>query len=408
MITLKESQFKELLEKTRLKNAWIEAGDFSLMDKFSRLGFSQVWASSDFLREKPLNVVAPFPPPPQLASIYTHFKVVPDTFPFSYAEVELLEKAPYLREPLLESKVGITVSRSRLTFKDIVGMEVLKEELEIVKSTHLAPLPQEEKVKGVFLIGIPGVGKSYSCKCFAGEMNWPLVEFSISKLLEKERPLEAIDAVFTVLADFDGVVLWIDEIEKMFSGKDSRESKVMGRLLTVIEELNTPTGYPFKGLIWATANNVSEIAERNPEFFQRFDKLFFVELPKLEEALQILAFYFKKAGLFLGERAKALYLNLFSQIAASIAEVPQGRAPYTPREIYRLVRFTKHSLIAELEKSLKRPPAKEEIDSLSRPEAGERIYRVFQAMTEKMPPLVKQYARAIEKMREQKSIFITV
>jgi SpoVK/Ycf46/Vps4 family AAA+-type ATPase len=82
-------------------------------------------------------------------------------------------------------------------------------------------------------------------------------------------------------------VLWIDEIEKGFSGSKSSggsdggtSSRVFGSFLSWMQEKEKPV------FVVATANDVSQLP---PEFLRkgRFDELFFVDLPDIAERSQI-------------------------------------------------------------------------------------------------------------------------
>ena len=88
-------------------------------------------------------------------------------------------------------------------------------------------------------------------------------------------------------------VLWIDEIEKAI-GDDEKSKKLIGRLLTILQEFHSPTGYQIDGFFWVTANDISVIAERYPELLRsgRFSRIFFIDFPKPEVAKELFAFYF--------------------------------------------------------------------------------------------------------------------
>ena len=85
------------------------------------------------------------------------------------------------------------------------------------------------------------------------------------------------------------MVLWVDEIEKGFaaSQSDASSSRVLGAFLTWMAE---KTGSVF---VVATANDVTRLP---PELLRkgRFDELFFVDLPNLEERIEILAIHLKR------------------------------------------------------------------------------------------------------------------
>ena len=82
-------------------------------------------------------------------------------------------------------------------------------------------------------------------------------------------------------------MLWIDEIEKGFSGSKSSgstdggtSSRVFGSFLSWMQEKEKPV------FVVATANDVSKLP---PEFLRkgRFDEMFFVDLPDALERAQI-------------------------------------------------------------------------------------------------------------------------
>jgi SpoVK/Ycf46/Vps4 family AAA+-type ATPase len=91
-------------------------------------------------------------------------------------------------------------------------------------------------------------------------------------------------------------VLWIDEIEKGFSGSQSSgstdggtSSRVFGSFLSWMQEKTKAV------FVVATANDVSKLP---PEFLRkgRFDELFFVDLPDLRERTQIWEIVIQRYG----------------------------------------------------------------------------------------------------------------
>jgi len=89
-------------------------------------------------------------------------------------------------------------------------------------------------------------------------------------------------------------ILWIDEVEKGLSGSKSSgqtdggtTSRVIATFLTWMEEKEASV------FMFCTANDHSQIP---PEFMRRFDEVFFVDLPSLEERTQIYEVLLKKYG----------------------------------------------------------------------------------------------------------------
>lgn len=146
------------------------------------------------------------------------------------------------------------------------------------------------KPKALLLVGIPGTGKSLSCKAVASIFNWPLIRLDISALKgslvgESERRIR--HATSTIDAFGRGVV-WLDEIDKSFAGVKSSgqtdggtTSSMFGHFLNWMQETNSPV------LVMATANNIQDLP---PEFMRagRFDAMFFVDMPTNMEREEII------------------------------------------------------------------------------------------------------------------------
>ncbi|MCQ2754940.1 MAG: AAA family ATPase, partial [bacterium] len=87
-------------------------------------------------------------------------------------------------------------------------------------------------------------------------------------------------------------ILWIDEIEKGLSGLGSNgdsgvSSRIFGQFLTWMQEKEAPV------FVIATANNIHNLP---PELLRkgRFDEIFFVDLPTVEERKEIFYLHLSK------------------------------------------------------------------------------------------------------------------
>ena len=105
-----------------------------------------------------------------------------------------------------------------------------------------------------------------------------------------------IRSVLKIAEAISPCVLWLDEIDKGMSGSASSNktdggtaSRVMGSFLTWMQEKKAPV------YVVATANDVSQLP---PELLRkgRFDEIFFVDLPSLNERNEIFAIHFNKRG----------------------------------------------------------------------------------------------------------------
>jgi len=142
--------------------------------------------------------------------------------------------------------------------------------------------------RGVLLVGVQGCGKSLAAKTVAAEWEMPLVRLDPGRLFDKyvgesEKNLREALAGADALAP---VVMWIDEIEKVFAGTRGEADAGLGRrlfgsFLTWLQEHSRPV------FVAATANEIDALP---PELLRkgRFDEIFFVDLPRLDERREIL------------------------------------------------------------------------------------------------------------------------
>ncbi len=150
--------------------------------------------------------------------------------------------------------------------------------------------------RGVMLIGIPGCGKSLTAKALANMWQKPLLKLDVGKLfgsLVGDTEANTRQALETAEA-MAPAILWIDEIEKAFSGVQASgktdsgvTSRMFGTILTWLQEKKAPV------FVMATANNISQLPA---EFLRkgRFDEIFFVDLPDMEERIEIFNIQLKK------------------------------------------------------------------------------------------------------------------
>lgn len=186
--------------------------------------------------------------------------------------------------------------KSDLDINDIGGLDNLKKWLirrnnswsERAKQYNL-PAP-----KGMLITGIPGCGKSLTAKAMSAIWNLPLLKLDMGKIFggivgsSEENMRKAIATAEAVAPS----ILWVDEIEKGFSGLKSggdsgTSARVFGTFLTWMQEKTAPV------FVIATANDISSLP---PELLRkgRFDEIFFVDLPTSKEREKIFSVHLNK------------------------------------------------------------------------------------------------------------------
>jgi len=180
---------------------------------------------------------------------------------------------------------------------EIGGLKNLKNWLEkkekVFKNLDKAVESGVDVPKGLLLFGMPGCGKSLTAKYAAKLLNLPLLRLDIGRIMgpylgqSEENLRKAIQIAESIAPS----ILWIDELEKAFSGVKGGSNdtlvRIFGTLLTWMQEKTKPV------FVIATANDVSNIP---PEFMRkgRFDEIFFVDFPDKKSMREIFEIHLKK------------------------------------------------------------------------------------------------------------------
>lgn len=180
--------------------------------------------------------------------------------------------------------------QSKVSESLAVISEWLDARKEIFEDTEKARKSGYDIPKGVLITGIPGTGKSMMAKETAKKLKIPLISLDMGNLQEgivgaSEKHM--VDALRMVEA-MAPCVLWIDEIEKAFSGSNSGSSdggvmrRMFGKFLTWMQEKTAPC------FVFATSNDISQLP---PELFrsERFDDKFYSFMPMADECATIFA-----------------------------------------------------------------------------------------------------------------------
>lgn len=197
--------------------------------------------------------------------------------------------------------------------ENIAGFNNLKKWLDVRRKVFSGELklPGNDIPKGMLLLGIQGCGKSLAAKAVAGSWHLPLLHLDFGTLYNKfyGQTEENLRKALETAEQMSPCVLWIDEIEKglsAVSSNDDTSKRLLGTFLTWLAENKS------KVFIVATANDVTVLP---PELLRkgRFDEVFFVDLPKLEERDAILRIHLKRRD-----------LNVDLVDTAKIAELTEG------------------------------------------------------------------------------------
>ncbi|MEW4529416.1 AAA family ATPase [Maioricimonas sp. JC845] len=200
-----------------------------------------------------------------------------------------------LKSNLLKTSGLVELHRGAATFGALGGLDALKAfcKRSLLQSDRSNPL---KRPRGVLLLGVPGTGKSAFAKALGQETSRPTLILDVGALMGSlvgqtesnvRQALQLADAM-------SPCILFVDEIEKALSGVASSgqsDSGVSTRLFgTMLTWLNDHTSDVY---FIATCNNIAQLP---PEFSraERFDGLFFLDLPTAEEKAAIWDLYLEQ------------------------------------------------------------------------------------------------------------------
>jgi len=195
--------------------------------------------------------------------------------------------------------------KKRTTFKDVAGAKESKEELleivEFLKSPQKFLKLGAKIPKGVLLLGPPGTGKTLIAKAVAGEANVPFFNISGSEFVEMFVGVGAsrVRDLFKQAKKNAPAIVFIDEIDAvgrhrgagLGGGHDERE-QTLNQILVEMDGFDTNTN-----VIVIAATNRPDVLD--PALLRpgRFDRRVVMDLPDIEERLEILKIHSKNKPL---------------------------------------------------------------------------------------------------------------
>jgi SpoVK/Ycf46/Vps4 family AAA+-type ATPase len=209
--------------------------------------------------------------------------------------LSLVEKKKFDPEIIIENKKqmikrsGLMEFHPPVDISEVGGMHPFKKHL-MNRLKAFEPGSKLPRPKAFLLVGKPGTGKSLTAKAAASILNRPLIRLDIGSLKgslvgQSEQNLRR--ATSTIDA-FGTAVVWMDEIEKGFSGVKSSghtdggtSAGMFGTFLTWMQETTSNI------LIMATANDIDSL----PAPFLRagrFDAIFYVDNPNESDRKEII------------------------------------------------------------------------------------------------------------------------
>ena len=194
-----------------------------------------------------------------------------------------------LKSQMLKKSGLLEMYRGDADFQTLGGMAALK---SFCKQA-LASSNERVRPRGVMLLSPPGCGKSQFCKALGRETDRPVIILDVGSLMgslvgqTEQRTRQAL----SIIDATQPALIMVDEVDKAFAGVGGSGqsdggvgSRMFGTFLSWLNDRESDT------FVVCTANDVTKLP---PEFAraERFDSVFFLDLPTREEKDAIWSIY---------------------------------------------------------------------------------------------------------------------
>ncbi|RRJ54811.1 AAA family ATPase [Paenibacillus oralis] len=218
----------------------------------------------------------------------------------SFTSPEAVEFVQKIKTQFINSSGLLQYIPPKFSLNDIGGLDELKKWLIMYQKAFTKEAAEFGLAtpKGVICTGQPGTGKSTAANATSAAWRIPLLRFDIGQIFgsllgETEQKLRTVLRTAEALAP---CILQIEEIEKSLAGISSGNStdggttsRVGATLLTWMQEKTKPV------FVFATANDISKLDSALVRK-GRFDEIFFIDLPTIEEREAIFKIHINKRG----------------------------------------------------------------------------------------------------------------
>jgi len=193
-------------------------------------------------------------------------------------------------------------NKMKVTFEDVAGLSEAKQEVqeivEFLKNPEKFTNLGGKIPKGALLVGPPGTGKTLLAKAVAGEADVPFFSMSGSDFVEMFVGVGAsrVRDLFRQAKEKAPCIIFIDEIDAVgrarsnrggMPSNDERES-TLNQLLTEMDGFGTNSG-----VIILAATNRADILDKALLRAGRFDRQIHVDLPELQDRIEIFQVHLK-------------------------------------------------------------------------------------------------------------------
>jgi SpoVK/Ycf46/Vps4 family AAA+-type ATPase len=301
------------------------------------------------------------------------------------------------------------LKKPNMTFKDVAGMNKIKEE---IREAIVYPLINPELARkygklgggGILMYGPPGCGKTYLVKAAAGECNANFINAKLSDLLDMYvgNTEKNIHKVFEMARKNAPCILFFDEVDAIGGRRDQQDGAGGQAMRMAVNQLL----YEMDG-IEANNENVLVIAATNAPWdvdpalrrSGRFSKAIYVPAPDLKSRMAILKLHAKKRPLARWIPWFRLALATAGYSAADLKAVVDEAATYPWKEAFFAIERKKEKYIKQgMSEEEARKKAEKEVKQ--RPLTTSDFIKAIKKRESSLPPWYAQANKQIGKRKE--------
>ncbi len=299
------------------------------------------------------------------------------------------------------------VEKPNMTFKDVAGMEKLKEE---IKESIVYPMTDPELARkygklgggGVLLYGPPGCGKTYIMKAAAGECNVGFINAKLSDLLDMYvgNTEKNIRKVYDLARKNAPCIIFFDEVDAIGGRRDQQQGQQYMRM-AVNEMLVQMDGIEAKNqnVLVVAASNAPWDVDPALRRSGRFSKKIYVGEPDFKSRVAILKIHSKHRPLEKHIAFWRLGLATMGYSSADLKLIADEAATYPWREAFM-------SIQKRTEEYIQSGMSKEEAEEKAKQEIKQRnintgdFIRALRKIKSSLPPWYEQAKKQIGEQTE--------
>lgn len=279
----------------------------------------------------------------------------------------------------------IVKEKPKVSFKDIVGLEDVKEALKeaIIYPTKRPDLFPLGWPRGLLLYGPPGCGKTMIAAAVANEIDSYFIQVDAASIMSKwlGEAEKNVAKVFSKAREISKkenkpVIIFIDELDAIlgiYNSENGGEARVRNQFLKEMDGLQDKSEN-YKVYVIGATNKPWRLDE---PFLRRFQKRIYVRLPDYQQRLSLLQNYTSK-------------IKMENVDLSKLAEMTEG---YTASDIKDIVQATHIRVVKEMFVNNLNEPRSVTMDDfvevlkIRKPSVNQEMIKAYEAWHEKFKAL---------------------